>query len=104
VVAQGPLDERVHVAVGMQGVVMEESQLFDPGLLDEKILVSTEEAYTAARLLARTEGIIPALESAHALAELVRRAPRMKKSDIVIVNISGRGDKDMGILREELRD
>ena len=53
-------------------------------------------------LLSRTEGIIPALESAHAVAECVKRAPTMKKSDILIVNISGRGDKDMGILQENL--
>jgi tryptophan synthase beta chain len=53
-------------------------------------------------LLARTEGIIPALESAHAVAEVVKRAPKMSKSDVVIVNISGRGDKDIGILREAL--
>ena len=52
--------------------------------------------------LARTEGIIPALESSHAVAECIKRAPKMKKSEIVIVNISGRGDKDMGILRESL--
>jgi tryptophan synthase beta chain len=50
---------------------------------------------------ARTEGIIPALESAHAVAEVIKRAPKMKKSDIVIVNISGRGDKDIGILAGE---
>ena len=56
-----------------------------------------------ATLLARTEGIIPALESAHAVAEVIKRAPRMKKSEIVIVNISGRGDKDIGILRENLK-
>ncbi|MGD0507544.1 MAG: tryptophan synthase subunit beta, partial [Terriglobales bacterium] len=54
-------------------------------------------------LLARTEGIIPALESAHAVAEVIKRAPKMKKSEIVIVNISGRGDKDVGILRENLK-
>jgi len=70
----------------------------------EYVCAGDVEALQACRTLARTEGIIPALESAHALAELARRAPRMKKSDIVIVNISGRGDKDMGILREELRD
>jgi tryptophan synthase beta chain len=52
--------------------------------------------------LARTEGIIPALESAHAVAEVVKRAPKMKKSEIVIVNVSGRGDKDVGIMRENL--
>jgi tryptophan synthase beta chain len=70
----------------------------------EYVSAGDAEALQACRMLARTEGIIPALESAHALAELARRAPLMKKSDIVIVNISGRGDKDMGILREELRD
>jgi tryptophan synthase beta chain len=60
------------------------------------------EALEACTLLARTEGIIPALESAHAVAECVKRAPKMKKDEIVIVNISGRGDKDIGILRENL--
>jgi tryptophan synthase beta chain len=57
-----------------------------------------EEAIEAARMLARIEGIIPALESAHALAELPRRAPTMTKDEIIIVNLSGRGDKDMEIL------
>jgi tryptophan synthase beta chain len=52
--------------------------------------------------LARTEGIIPALESSHAVAEVIKRAPRMKKSEIVVVNVSGRGDKDIGILRENV--
>ncbi len=64
----------------------------------EYTAVSDEEAIEAARTLARKEGIIPALESAHALGELIRRAPRMKKSEIVIFNLSGRGDKDMEIL------
>ena len=50
----------------------------------------------------RPKGIIPALESAHAVAEVMKRAPKMKKSEVVIVNISGRGDKDIGILREKL--
>jgi len=48
-------------------------------------------------------GIIPALESAHAVADVLKRAPRMKKSEIVIVNVSGRGDKDIGIMRENLK-
>jgi tryptophan synthase beta chain len=60
--------------------------------------VVDEEAIAAAKLLARTEGIIPALESAHAIAELVKRAPKMKRDEIVIVNLSGRGDKDMETL------
>jgi len=67
------------------------------------VAASDEEALDACTLLARTEGIIPALESAHAVAELVKRAPKLKKSDAVIVNISGRGDKDIGILRESLK-
>jgi tryptophan synthase beta chain len=64
----------------------------------EYTAVSDEEAVEAARTLARVEGIIPALESAHALAELIRRAPKMKPDEIVILNLSGRGDKDMEIL------
>jgi tryptophan synthase beta chain len=64
---------------------------------------SDDEALTACKLLARTEGIIPALESAHAIAECGKRAPGMKKNEIVIVNLSGRGDKDMGILQEKVR-
>jgi tryptophan synthase beta chain len=61
------------------------------------------EALKATTVLARTEGIIPALESAHAVAEAIKRAPRMKKSEILIVNVSGRGDKDVGIMRENLK-
>jgi tryptophan synthase beta chain len=69
----------------------------------EYLPASDQEALEATTLLAHTEGIIPALESAHAVAELVKQAPKMKKSEIVLVNISGRGDKDMGILRENLK-
>ena len=47
--------------------------------------------------------MIPALESAHAVAEAIKRAPKMKKSEIIIVNISGRGDKDIGIIRQNLK-
>jgi tryptophan synthase beta chain len=53
--------------------------------------------------LARTEGILPALESAHAVAEALRIAPLMLAHDILVVNLSGRGDKDMGILARELK-
>jgi tryptophan synthase beta chain len=68
----------------------------------EYTAVSDEAAIDAARTLARMEGIIPALESAHALAELVARAPKMKRDSIVILNLSGRGDKDMEILARYL--
>ena len=57
-----------------------------------------EEAVEAARLLAAQEGIIPALESAHALAEVAKRAPKMRPEQLIVVNLSGRGDKDMDIL------
>jgi tryptophan synthase beta chain len=68
----------------------------------EYVAASDAEALDACKLLAQTEGIIPALESAHAVAEVIKRAPQMKKSEVVVVNISGRGDKDIGILRENL--
>jgi len=80
----------------------EHAALYDSGRA-EYVSASDAEALEACTLLARTEGIIPALESAHAVAEVIKRAPGMKKSEIVIVNISGRGDKDIGILRESLK-
>ena len=70
----------------------------------EYVSASDSEALAACELLSRTEGIIPALESSHAIAECAKRAPKMGKRDIVIVNVSGRGDKDMGILRENLKE
>jgi len=63
---------------------------------------SDAEALAATSALARTEGILPALESAHAIAETIKMAPRMAKTDVILVNLSGRGDKDMGILAREL--
>jgi tryptophan synthase beta chain len=54
-----------------------------------------EEALSAFDVLSREEGIVPALESAHAIAEVVKLAPRMKKSQVIVVNLSGRGDKDV---------
>ena len=57
--------------------------------------VSDQAALDAARLLSRTEGIIPALESAHAIAGLIERVSKMSKDSLVILNLSGRGDKDM---------
>lgn len=68
----------------------------------EYTAVSDQAALDAAGTLARTEGIIPALESAHAVAELIRRAPKMKREQLVILNLSGRGDKDMEILSKHI--
>jgi tryptophan synthase beta chain len=61
----------------------------------EYFAMSDNAALDAARLLCRSEGIIPALESAHALAGLIERLPSLYKDDLVILNLSGRGDKDM---------
>ena len=80
----------------------EHALLHDQGRA-EYVSASDEEALEACRKLALLEGIIPALESSHAVAECIKRAPTMSQSDVVIVNISGRGDKDIGILRENLQ-
>jgi tryptophan synthase beta chain len=62
--------------------------------------VSDTEALEAFQLLSRLEGIIPALESAHAIAELIRRAPDLERDTIVVINLSGRGDKDVNQVAE----
>ncbi len=62
-----------------------------------------DEALEATKVLSRTEGIIPALESAHAVAEALKLAPKMGRDQILVVNVSGRGDKDIGILTRELK-
>ena len=80
----------------------EHAALHDSGRAE---YVSQDDAATldAVVKLARTEGILPALESAHAVAECLRIAPSFSTRDILIVNLSGRGDKDMGILARELK-
>ncbi len=79
----------------------EHAMLHDSGRA-EYVSCSDEAALKATVALSRTEGIVPALESAHAVAEAMRIAPGMGKDAIVMVNLSGRGDKDMGILAREL--
>jgi tryptophan synthase beta chain len=80
----------------------EHAALHDSGRAE---YVSQDDAATmdAVVKLARTEGILPALESAHAVAECLRIAGTFKPHDILIVNLSGRGDKDMGIIARELK-
>jgi tryptophan synthase beta chain len=70
----------------------------------EYAAVDDQAALDAAKLLSRTEGIIPALESAHALAGLIQRLSQFKSSDLVILNLSGRGDKDMDTYRQVWSD
>jgi tryptophan synthase beta chain len=61
-----------------------------------------EEALSAFSLLCKTEGIIPALESSHAVAEVIKRAPKMSKDQVILVNLSGRGDKDLNTVIKEM--
>lgn len=63
-----------------------------------------KEALAAFDLLARTEGIFPALESSHAVAEAIKQAPLLRKDQIIVINISGRGDKDLFITAKAFRD
>src|SRR5437764_5026099 len=91
----------VSAGLDYPGIGPEHAWLHESGRA-EYVSASDKEALAACQLLSRTEGIIPALESAHAVAECLKRAPKMKKNDLAIVNVSGRGDKDIGILREEL--
>ncbi len=79
----------------------EHAMLHDSGRA-RYVSCSDADALKATVTLSRTEGILPALESAHAVAEAIRLAPTMAKTDLLMVNLSGRGDKDMGILAKEL--
>ena len=79
----------------------EHSHLRDLGRV-EYTSATDEEALVSFQLLCRTEGIIPALESAHAVAEAVRRARRMLADQVIIVNLSGRGDKDLDSVMEAM--
>jgi tryptophan synthase beta chain len=63
-----------------------------------------EEALDAFHMLCHTEGIIPALESSHAVAEVIKRAPMMRKDQVILVNLSGRGDKDLNTVIKEMGD
>jgi len=64
------------------------------------VSITDKEALSGVKLLAETEGIIPALETAHAVAYVTKLVKKTKKSDIIVVSLSGRGDKDMGIIGE----
>ncbi|SDG02970.1 tryptophan synthase subunit beta [Terriglobus roseus] len=69
----------------------------------EYVSATDDEALHAVKMLAQTEGILPALESAHAVAHAIKVAPTLGKDKIVMINVSGRGDKDMGILANEMQ-
>ena len=96
------LTHSVSAGLDYASIGPEHAALHDSGRVE---YVSQDDAATldAVVKLARTEGILPALESAHAVAEALRIAPTMHPRDILVVNLSGRGDKDMGILARELK-
>jgi len=68
----------------------------------EYVSVTDDEALEAFQTLSRMEGIIPALESSHAIAQALKLARQMKQDQLVIVNLSGRGDKDVNTVRDHL--
>ena len=94
--ADGQILNTHSVSAGLDyaAVGPEHAQLRDLGRA-EYTYASDDEALSAFQLLTRVEGIIPALESAHAVAEAVKRAPQMSPDEIVLINLSGRGDKDL---------
>jgi tryptophan synthase beta chain len=96
------LTHSVSAGLDYASIGPEHAMLHDSGRA-EYVSQSDAAALDAVQKLARTEGILPALESAHAVAEAMRIAPSMPPREILVVNLSGRGDKDMGILASELK-
>jgi tryptophan synthase beta chain len=96
------LTHSVSAGLDYASIGPEHAMLHDSGRA-EYTSATDEDALKATVTLARTEGILPALESAHAVAECIRLAPTLSRHDILIINLSGRGDKDMGILSRELK-
>ncbi len=97
----GQIIETHSVSAGLDypGVGPEHAWLKDSGRA-EYVAVTDEDALQAFHDLCRLEGIIPALESAHALAYAAKMAPRMKQDQMLLINLSGRGDKDMQTVAE----
>lgn len=83
------------------GVGPEHAFFKDSGRV-EYVAATDDEAVQALLLLSKTEGIIPAIESSHAIAEAIKRAPQLDKDKIIIINVSGRGDKDVAAIADYL--
>ncbi len=99
----GQIDIAHSIAAGLDypGVGPEHSILKDLKRV-QYVAVKDKDALKGFRLLSEVEGIIPALEPAHAIAYLIKLAPKLRRSDIVIINLSGRGDKDIFSIAEAL--
>ena len=102
--AQGQIQETHSISAGLDypGVGPEHSFLKDKKRVKYKA-ITDDEVIDAFLILTRTEGIIPALESAHAIAYAIKIAKKMKKSESIVVTLSGRGDKDIEIVQEYMR-
>ncbi|WP_064708177.1 tryptophan synthase subunit beta [Rhizobium bangladeshense] len=94
--SDGQIKEGHSISAGLDypGIGPEHSWLSDIGRVDY-VPIMDHEALEAFQTLTRLEGIIPALEAAHAIAEVIKRAPMMSKDEIILMNLSGRGDKDI---------
>ncbi len=95
------LAHSVSAGLDYPGVGPEHSYLKETGRV-EYVAVTDKEALWGVKVLTDTEGIIPAMESAHAIAYLKKLAPKMPKSSVIVVALSGRGDKDMGIITSSI--
>ena len=103
--SNGQIIDTHSVSAGLDypGVGPEHAWLKDT-MRAEYVAINDDEALVAFHRLCRTEGIIPALESSHALAQAMKLAPAMAKDKVLLVNLSGRGDKDMATVAERSRD
>ncbi len=99
----GQIEHAHSISAGLDypGVGPEHSYLKEIGRA-EYVSVTDDEALAAFRMLTEMEGIIPALESAHAIAHLVKLAPELSKDDVIMVCLSGRGDKDIHTVAEAM--
>jgi len=99
----GQITETHSIAPGLDypGVSPEHSYYKETGRVTY-VTANDKEALEAFQLLTTTEGIIPALESSHAVAHVAKIAPEMSKDTLLVVNLSGRGDKDLDIVNETL--
>ncbi|HET6182012.1 MAG TPA: tryptophan synthase subunit beta [Acetobacteraceae bacterium] len=101
--AEGQIEEAHSISAGLDypGIGPEHSWLHEIGRV-EYVAATDEEALAAFELCTRTEGIIPALEPAHALAHVAKIAPAMRADEIIVMNLCGRGDKDIFTVAEHL--
>ena len=99
----GQISETHSISAGLDypGVGPEHAYLKDKNRVEYKA-VTDDEVINAFLILTRTEGIIPALESAHAIAYAIKISKKMKKTESIVVTLSGRGDKDIDIVKEYL--